>query len=158
MMSQSNGGRDKNGRWAKGTSGNSDGRPPFKPILTKDMADAYTFGEDRMEVLLGGEVRFVSRRELNFLRLYEAASKGNVRAQIYLDKRFEEGFLAHAGLRMELAKFSWEYEQRAEDGTLNEIPMSRYHLMMMGAKMLEETPEAEAYPVLPKRFRKKNRK
>ena len=124
--------RKPNGQWAKGTSGNPNGRPRKMP--DPDMADAFLFGQVGVNITVAGERQFVTRRELNLLKLYETAAKGRISAQIYLDKKFDKAHAVRAELRMLLANFALYYSEHQEE----DIPAESLFLMQEAIKTLTE--------------------
>lgn len=103
-------GRDARGRWAKGTSGNPNGRPPNVPDL--DMADVYNFSQDTTEIVIGGEKQLMTRHEIVWLKAFESALKGSVTNQKYLLEKFEQAELSKAYVSWHLVKWG---ELMAED-------------------------------------------
>lgn len=79
--------RDARGRFLE--SGNLDGRPE-KINLTGVDASPYVFANSNLELNLNGESVTMTRQEALINKLYQQAMKGDVRAIIYLDKKFNE--------------------------------------------------------------------
>lgn len=80
-------GRDSKGRWIKGTTGNSRGRPRSTPDL--DMSDVWNFAKEPVEIAVGGEKQLMTRHEVGLLKAFASALKGHITAQRYLLEKFE---------------------------------------------------------------------
>lgn len=84
MSGESGGGFGRppnSGRFRRGQSGNPKGRPKGSRNLKTDLANMM---KKRVAIRQDGEVRFVSRQQVVLLRLYEAAAKGDGKANAQL--------------------------------------------------------------------------
>ena len=123
-------GRDANGRWAKNTTGNPNGRPRKVPDL--DMADFYNFSQYPTEIMIGGEKQLMTRHEIVWLKLFESAAKGRITAQKYLLEKFEEAEMSKGYVRLSLEKWA---ERMIEDP--DSVPMEVVHTMRRAMDSLE---------------------
>jgi len=84
--------RNKKGQFETGHTGNPRGRPKKKKTpATIPSPTRASFANTLVDIKNAQRQTVVmTRRELNHLRLFEAAAKGDVRAQIYLDRKFEK--------------------------------------------------------------------
>lgn len=91
--------RDARGRFLG--CGNLRGRPR-KVNLTGVDASPYIFANSKLELNLNGENVTMTRQEALLNRLYQQAMKGDVRAIIHLDRKFEEANETIANARLDL--------------------------------------------------------
>lgn len=97
-------GRDAKGRWAKGTSGNQNGRP--RNVFDYDMADVYNFSKFPMEITVAGEKQLMTRHEVVLMKLFETAMKGRITAQKFLIEKFEEANFSRESVDLWLEKWA----------------------------------------------------
>ncbi len=111
-------GRDREGRFAKGTSGNPKGRPRREREYSQ--SELFVFANTLVDVSAGGAKRLMSRLEANRNKLFACAMQGDVRAQIYLDRIFAAHEKERAKVRQHYDKLIQKYYLSDFDG---EIPM-----------------------------------
>jgi len=92
--------RDVLGRWVKGVSGNTKGRPP--KVARVESADLLTFINTLIEVNTPDGPVLMNREAALLYRLYQSAMKGNVHAQIFLARRFDRHHEGKAVILTEL--------------------------------------------------------
>jgi Family of unknown function (DUF5681) len=109
--------RTPRGQWVKGVSGNPKGRPR-RSSSRPSQADLYLFGQDELELQTNGRRVRMTRREILLSKIYERAIKGDVRAQIHLDKRFRELDLMQAEARQRLTQLEREYIIEGHAGSM----------------------------------------
>jgi hypothetical protein len=82
--------RDSHGRFLKGTTGNPKGRPTKISMI--ESADFALFMGTMVEIdnPRGGRKKIFTREGAIQERLYASAMKGNVQAQIFLTRKFEQ--------------------------------------------------------------------
>jgi hypothetical protein len=125
--------RDPLGRWLKKVSGNPKGRPP--DMARVDHGDLLTFkNEVRLVNTRDGKI-LMTREAAVLHRLYEAAMKGNVHAQIFLTRRFEKYYRDTAGIAVELRRIvsdirkqkrpPTDYEAALLEGAMDALDPSR---------------------------------
>ena len=115
-------GRDANGRWTKGMTGNPNGRP--LNVFDYDMADVYNFSQFPMEITVAGEKQLMSRHEVVLMKLFESAMKGRITAQKYLIEKFEE-----ANFSREFVELSHEKWAERLDDDPDSVPLEALHFM-----------------------------
>jgi two-component sensor histidine kinase len=91
--------RDAYGRFL--SCGNLNGRPEKVNLIGVD-ASPYIFANSNLELNLNGETVTMTRQEALLNRLYQQAMKGDVRAIIHLDQKFDEANQTIADARMDL--------------------------------------------------------
>lgn len=91
--------RDARGRFLG--CGNLSGRP-IKVNLTGVDASPYVFANSNLELNLNGENVTMTRQEALLNRLYQQAMKGDTRAIIYLDKKFDAANETVANAQLDL--------------------------------------------------------
>lgn len=79
--------RDALGRFQKGSSGNRKGRPKTEK---ENFSNPVLFRSGFMDITYKGKRMLVTRREALILKLYQAALERDVRALIYLDRKWHE--------------------------------------------------------------------
>lgn len=92
--------RDARGRWVKGFTGNRNGRP--RKYSKLDVGDTLLFKDHILEVPTQDGERVMTREGAILHRLFQSALKGDVRAQIYLDRKFEKAGEERAALELQL--------------------------------------------------------
>lgn len=125
--------RDRKGRFSKGKSGNPKGRPR-KPIVYA-ASETSVLARTLVGKAEGG--RPITVEEMNNLKLVEAARRGDVRAQIHLDRKFEKWRAKETGLRRELLEMEMQY---VISGEYEEIPRHIRYWMVQAYAVLNETP------------------
>ena len=115
-------GRDARGRWAKGMTGNPNGRP--LNVFDYDMADMYNFSQFPMEITVAGKKQLMTRQEVVVMKLFETAMKGRITAQKYLIEKFEEANLSIANVEVWLEKWA----ERIDDDPAS-VPLEVVHMM-----------------------------
>ncbi len=115
-------GRDARGRWAKGMTGNPNGRP--LNVFDYDMADVYNFSKFPREITVAGEKQLMSRHEVVLMKLFESAMKGRITAQKYLIEKFEE-----ANFSREFVELSHEKWAERLDDDPDSVPLEALHFM-----------------------------
>jgi hypothetical protein len=112
--------RNAAGQFVKGSSGNPKGRPKKRPVFSP--ADTLVLANTVVNVKIDGTMREMTRRELNHLRLFEAANRGDVRAQIYLDRKFEKLDEARAHIWARLQRLEYEHIYGPEARPVEDMP------------------------------------
>jgi hypothetical protein len=80
--------RDAHGRYLKGTTGNPKGRPT--KLSKVDFGDFLRFKNSILEIDTAAGKKILTREAAIQERLYASAMKGNVQAQIFLSRKFEQ--------------------------------------------------------------------
>ena len=115
-------GRDAKGRWAKGTSGNQNGRP--RNVFDYDMADVYNFSKFPMEITVAGEKQLMTRHEVVLMKLFETAMKGRITAQKFLIEKFEEANFSRESVELWLEKWADRIDEDPDS-----VPLEVLHMM-----------------------------
>jgi hypothetical protein len=124
--------RDRQGRWVKGVSGNRKGRPP--KLARLDHGDLQTFKNTAMEVNTPDGLVLMTREAAVLHRLYQAAMKGNVHAQIFLSRRFEKHAESKAAVAAELHRIISKIKEGKRAPTDYEMALIEAALMHLGAR------------------------
>ena len=132
------GDRDKRGRFSKGISGNPNGRPR-KQEIAYDQAETFVFANTLVNVNASGSKSWMRRIEANRNKLFACAMKGEVRAQIYLDRLF-------AAEQKDRARVAQRYDQMLQryycGDFQGEIPLAD-ELFMQRARAYLHIPDPE---------------
>lgn len=104
--------RDAHGRWVPGYCPNPRGRPTKSKGPTKDETEIWTFGQTKIQIRTGGEIKTMERREALLHRIFEDAMKGKTSAQKFLYEQFEQR-------EMDIAEFRQRYEELVNDWIIN---------------------------------------
>jgi len=143
--------RGEHGRWVKGVSGNPKGRP--KKYAKIDSGDLERFMNTVLEVNTPDGRKVMTREAAIQHRLYQSAMQGEVRAQIFLARRFEKfnekkGETSAALIHL-LARLREEKRDPTEQESL---------FMTMAQKRLHLEPTAKEIEELKQELRAKRRK
>jgi hypothetical protein len=142
--------RTPQGHWRKGVSGNPKGRPTN--ISKVDFGDWLAFKNTYLKVDTLHGRRFLTREAAIQERLYASAMKGNVHAQIFLMKRFEQDRETRAGLEVKFKNLREEIKRQTTPTTDEQIELLAEGAMVLG---YVERPDMKAKP---RRSRAKNQK
>jgi len=123
-------GRDAKGRWAKGTSGNPNGRP--RNVFDYDMADVYNFSQFPMEITVAGDKQLMTRHEVVLMKLFETAMKGRITAQKFLIEKFEEANFSRGSVDLWLEQWADRMDEDPESVPLEVVHMMRRALESRG--------------------------
>jgi len=82
--------RDARGRFLKGTTGNPKGRPPKISLIESSDFELFRGTMVEIDNPRGGRKKILTREGAIQERLYASAMKGNVQAQIFLSRKFQE--------------------------------------------------------------------
>lgn len=145
--------RDRQGRWVKGVSGNRKGRPP--KLARLDHGDLQTFKNTAIEVNTPDGSVLMTREAAILHRLYQAAMKGNVHAQIFLSRRFEKHYEHKATIAAELYRLIRDVTEGKRELTDYESALIEGALRHLGAR---PWPEEEPPKVSLRRTRRRKPK
>jgi hypothetical protein len=144
--------RDARGRWVKGYCPNPSGRP--RKYANVDIGDTMLFKNKILEVATPEGQRIMTREGAILHRLFQSALQGDVRAQMYLDRKFEQARLSRGALANEINRVR---VQMAENPDWK--PTLWQEIMMAQADALLSQPgERLVSTDVPKAPRKRSRK
>jgi hypothetical protein len=123
--------RDSRGRWLPGSSGNLYGRPK-EPDLVGTDANTYVFAETILTLNVNGRPVEMTRDEAIQNKIFQSAMNGDVRAQIFLSKQFDDakGIMAEAPLHaLDLIR-RWRQtsDDRVKDDIMNDVSIIQSNL------------------------------
>ena len=95
--------RDALGRWTKGSTGNPNGRP--RKWSRIENGNLEVFINSVIEVQTADGPKMMTRDGILLNRLFQSALQGNVHAQIYLDKKFDQWWEHRANIRAALSDY-----------------------------------------------------
>lgn len=147
--------RDRLGRWVKGVSGNTRGRP--SKFARIDHGDFQSFKNSLIEVNTPDGTVMMTREAAVLHRLYQSAMKGNVHAQIHLSRRFDRYYEGKGVIAAEVQRIISEIKQTGRRPTEYEkalIEGARRHL----GEIPWPEEEAPKMPLRRTRHRKPKRK
>lgn len=130
-------GRDRQGRFTKGTSGNPNGRPKAERHF--DESELFVFANTLVDVSAGGSKQLMSRLLATRNKLFACGMKGDARALIYLDRTFAAHEKERAAVRLKYDKLVLKYYLSDFDG---EIPIED-ELFMQRARAYLHLPDFE---------------
>jgi hypothetical protein len=142
--------RDAHGRYLKGTTGNPKGRPTKISMI--EPADFQRFQGTMVEVdNVRGRKRILTREGAIQERLYASAMKGNVQAQIFLTRKFEQAKVADAESEAHLQKIYRVLQKEQRGPTDEEYVRLRYLRMALN---LDPNPRWKIRTARPSRAKK----
>jgi hypothetical protein len=110
--------RDARGRFLG--CGNLKGRPEKVNLIGVD-ASPYVFANSKLDLNLNGENVTMTRQEALLNRLYQKAMKGDTRAIIYLDNKFDEANETFENARFDLRDLMEKWRNAPEMSEEKEI-------------------------------------
>lgn len=126
--------RDGRGRFLE--SGNLNGRPTKVNLIGVD-ADPYIFANSSLELNLNGEIVTMTRQEALLNKLYQQAMKGNVRAIVYLDQKFEEANEIIANARLDLPELLQKWRAAPDMSEEADIRIQEIHRIVRALQTFE---------------------